>query len=184
MFRIFQATATFFKIIGNRNFALSVKHLSNQAKPVTNPDEVEKPSEEVQPNREESEQLKGIDALTLLRALQRDARLVDFLQEDIAAFSDEQIGAAVRDIHTKSAEVLNRFFDIKPLSNQEEGSQLEVPKEFDSGVFTLIGSVSGKGPWKGSLAHPGWQATKNDIPVYTGSEQAAKVIAPTEVEVN
>ena len=32
-------------------------------------------------------------ALQLLGLLQRDARLVDFLMEDISAYSDEQVGA-------------------------------------------------------------------------------------------
>ena len=54
-------------------------------------------------------QFKPTDgALQLLSILQRDARLVDFLMEDVAAYSDDQIGAAVRDIHRQSREALNR----------------------------------------------------------------------------
>ncbi len=34
------------------------------------------------------------DAVTLLAALQREARLVDLIQENLAAYSDAQIGAA------------------------------------------------------------------------------------------
>src|SRR5262249_23557231 len=38
-------------------------------------------------------------ALTLLAAFQREGRLVDFLQQEIAGFSDEEIGAAARVVH-------------------------------------------------------------------------------------
>src|SRR4029453_14361313 len=38
-------------------------------------------------------------AVQLLALLQRDGRLVDFLMEDVAAYSDTQIGTAVRDVH-------------------------------------------------------------------------------------
>jgi hypothetical protein len=35
----------------------------------------------------------------MLGILQREGRLIDFLEEDVASFTDAQIGAAVRDIH-------------------------------------------------------------------------------------
>ena len=41
-------------------------------------------------------------AVQILSVLQRDARLVDFLMEDIGAYSDEQVGAAVRDVQPQS----------------------------------------------------------------------------------
>ena len=39
-------------------------------------------------------------AVQMLAALQREGRLVDFLQEDLSSYEDSQIGAAVRNIHT------------------------------------------------------------------------------------
>src|ERR1051325_6760475 len=38
-------------------------------------------------------------AAQVLAVLQRDGRLIDFLMEDIAPYSDAQIGAAVRNVH-------------------------------------------------------------------------------------
>src|SRR6187200_700467 len=38
-------------------------------------------------------------ALQMLSILQRDARLIDFLMEDISGYSDDQVGAAVRSLH-------------------------------------------------------------------------------------
>src|SRR5262249_27976756 len=42
---------------------------------------------------------RGDRAVQLLALLQRDGRLVDFLREDVGAYSDAQIGAAVREVH-------------------------------------------------------------------------------------
>src|SRR5262245_5919116 len=55
------------------------------------------------------------DALTLLATLQREARLIDFLMEDLASYDDAQIGAAVRDVHRDCAAVLERIFALRPL---------------------------------------------------------------------
>src|SRR5262245_55820911 len=41
--------------------------------------------------------------LRMLALLQAEARLVDFLMEDIAGAADAQIGQAVREIHKKAA---------------------------------------------------------------------------------
>src|SRR4029450_745151 len=59
------------------------------------------------------------DALTLLATLQREARLIDFLMEDLASYDDAQIGAAVRDVHRDCAAVLERMFALRPLRYQE-----------------------------------------------------------------
>ena len=42
-------------------------------------------------------------ALQILAILQRDSRLIDFVMEDIAPYSDEQVGAAVRGLHDQAA---------------------------------------------------------------------------------
>src|SRR5262249_34890384 len=45
-------------------------------------------------------------AVEVLALLQREGRLIDFLQEPIDAYGDAQIGAAVRDIHRGCRRVL------------------------------------------------------------------------------
>lgn len=122
------------------------------------------------------------DAVTLLATLQREARLIDFLQEDITAYDDAQVGAAVRDIHRESTKVLDRLFGFKPVVDQEDGTQVDVPKD-PAGRFQLVGNVGDQKPSRGTLVHPGWQATKCELPVWNGSEKAAMVVAPAEVEV-
>lgn len=123
------------------------------------------------------------DALNLLAMLQREARLVDFLQEEIAAYSDEQIGAAVRDVHRDSKAALERVFALRPIREDPEGSTLELDGEFDAARYRLTGCVPERPPFRGALAHHGWQATHCVLPEFSGGENAALIVAPAVVEV-
>ncbi|MFI5378947.1 MAG: DUF2760 domain-containing protein [Tepidisphaerales bacterium] len=122
-------------------------------------------------------------ALDLLALLQREGRLVDFLKENLAAYSDAQIGSAVRDVHRDCAAALERAFGLVPVRSEAEGAPVTVPAGFDASSVRLTGNVAGQAPYQGTLRHAGWQATRCDLPAYTGSDAAAKVIAPAEVEV-
>jgi hypothetical protein len=123
------------------------------------------------------------EAITLLAALQREARLVDLIQQPLAAFSDEQIGAAARNVLSDSAAVLTRLVALRPVMPQEEGTDCEVPQRYDPARYKVIGAAQGPGPFRGKLAHSGWEATAVKLPAWTGSKEAALVIAPAEVEV-
>lgn len=123
------------------------------------------------------------EALTLLSALQREARLIDFLQEDLSGYADDQIGAAVREVQRDSQKVVERFFALRAILPAEEGATVDVPAEFDPGKYRLTGKLSGTPPHSGTLQHHGWEATKCELPNYTGSTAAAKTIAPAEVEI-
>jgi hypothetical protein len=122
------------------------------------------------------------DAVTLLATLQREARFIDFIKEPLEGYSDAQIGAAVRDVHRDCAKVLDRLFAIRAMDNQEEGSTLEVPAGFDAGRYRLTGNVAGNPPFRGRLAHHGWEAGEVQLPEWSGTSQSARVIAPIEVE--
>ena len=122
------------------------------------------------------------EALTLLAALQQEGRLVDFLKEPISSYADAQIGAAVRDIHRDCGSVLERVFGISPLLDQPDGSPTEVPAGFDAAKYRLTGNVAGTAPFRGTLRHAGWTATRVQLPEWNGSPAAANFIAPAEVE--
>jgi hypothetical protein len=126
---------------------------------------------------------KRSEALTLLAALQREARLVDLIQEPLGDYSDEQIGAAARNVLKDSAGVIERFFALKRVSDKAEGESTEVPAGYDPARYRLVGNVSGNGPHRGSLTHAGWEATSVNLPAWTGSNNSALVVAPAEVEV-
>jgi hypothetical protein len=126
---------------------------------------------------------KRSEALTLLAALQREARFVDLVQEPLADYTDEQIGAAARNVLRDSAAVLQRFFALKRVASQSEGETAEVPANYDPARYRLVGNVTGNGPHRGPLTHAGWEATTVNLPAWTGSNQSALVVAPAEVEV-
>ncbi len=121
-------------------------------------------------------------ALVLLAALQREARLVDFLKEPLGEYTDAQIGAAVRDVHRDAAAALERWFGLKPVLEQPEGSSIELPPGYATAEYRLTGRVSGEPPYRGTLQHHGWRATRCELPAWTGTAEAAYVIAPAEVE--
>jgi hypothetical protein len=131
----------------------------------------------------ELEKPKRNDAVGLLAALQREGRLIDFLKEPIESYADAQVGAAVRDIHRDCAAVLERQFAIRPVLEQAEGSSVVLGSKSLAGRIKLSGKVGDSTPDSGTLVHHGWQATKCDVPVWTGESDTAFIVAPAEVEV-
>ena len=123
------------------------------------------------------------DALTLLATLQREARLIDFLMEDLSGYDDVHIGAAARDVHRACAAALERMFALRPLRYQEEGAHVEILAGYDPTQVMLTGNVTGRLPLRGTLVHHGWQAMQCELPAWSGQEESAHVIAPAEVEV-
>jgi len=121
------------------------------------------------------------EALSLLAALQREGRLLDFLQEPIDAFSDAQVGAAVRDIHRGCAGVIERQFAVRAVLDQPEGSRVALSQP-PGPEIRLTGKSASAAPTAGILVHPGWQATKCELPVWQGDTSAAWILAPAEVE--
>ena len=119
-------------------------------------------------------------ALQLLAILQRDARLVDFLMEDIAGYSDDQVGAAVRELHDQCRDSLRRTVTLEPVIDGVEGTFAKAPAG-DSSVVKFIGNVPAKPPTGGTLRHKGWKAVKIDLPAPAGKDAA--VIAPAEIEI-
>ena len=119
-------------------------------------------------------------ALQLLAILQRDARLVDFLMEDIAGYADDQVGAAVHELHDQCRDSLRRAIALEPVIDGVEGTFAKAPST-DSSVVKFIGNVPAKPPSGGTLRHKGWKAVKIDLPALAGKD--ANVIAPAEIEI-
>jgi hypothetical protein len=121
-------------------------------------------------------------ALKLLATLQEEARLLDFVQEDVAAYTDAQVGAAVRGIHAALRKSLDERLEIEPILAGEEGDAVDVPADLPAGRIRLTGRAGGAPPLRGVLRHGGWRATSVRLPVATpGSDPS--VLAPAEVEV-
>lgn len=120
-------------------------------------------------------------ALQVLAILQRDGRLVDFLSEDVASFTDAEVGAAARLVHDGCKKVLKQYFTVEPVRKEEEGARITVEKGFDPSEIRLTGNVSGDPPYQGALAHPGWRVTHINLP-RPAKDSDLNVIAPAEVE--
>lgn len=123
-------------------------------------------------------------ALQVLQILQRDARLIDFLMEDIEGYQDEQVGAAVRTLHGDCKASLMRHVTLAPVIDGVEGTYQKVDgsKTPDPNRIKLIGNVpaTGKVPG-GTLRHRGWAASRIELPAL--GKQDVSVLAPAELEV-
>jgi Domain of unknown function (DUF2760) len=121
--------------------------------------------------------------LRILALLQRDGRLIDFLQEDVDAYTDAQIGAATRDIHKGCRKVLREYLALVPVVAKEEGDRVDIEPGFDPSAIRLTGNVTGTGPFKGTLKHHGWKAKTTQLPNLPGLKTEGGILAPAEVEV-
>ena len=120
-------------------------------------------------------------ALQLLSLLQREARLIDFTQENLGAYSDADIGAAARVVHEGCSKVLREHFTIEPVRSEAEGSRVVLEEGFDAAAVRLTGNVVGKAPFRGALSHRGWRASNVRLPKLAEAHDAS-VLAPAEVE--
>ncbi len=121
-------------------------------------------------------------ALQLLAMLQREARLLDFLMEDLAPYSDDQIGAAARDVQANSRDVLTRHFTPGPVIDAVEGSPVQAPAG-GAAAAKFIGNVPATGQPKGGvLRHKGWRANSAVMPKL-GAKLDLTILAPAEIEV-
>lgn len=119
--------------------------------------------------------------LSVLAALQREGRLLDFLQQDLTGHPDEDVGAAARVVHAGCRQWLRQVLDLGPAVAEAEGTRMTVPAGFDAQRIRLTGRVAGTPPFQGTVKHGGWVATAVRLP--SVSEQLdPKVLAPAEVE--
>ena len=120
-------------------------------------------------------------ALQILAIVQRDSRLIDFLMEDVSGYSDDQIGAAVRELHDQCRDAIGRYVTLAPVIDGVEGTYAKAPAQ-DASLVKFVGNVPAKPPAGGTLRHKGWRATKVDLPNLP-ARQDATIIAPAEIEI-
>lgn len=120
-------------------------------------------------------------ALQLLGLLQKEARFIDFIKEDIAVYSDADIGIAARVVHEGCNKVLNEHFSLEPIRAEQEGGMVTLPQGFDAASVRLTGNIVGQAPFTGMLIHKGWQVKTINLPKLTEGYNPA-IIAPAEVE--
>jgi hypothetical protein len=121
--------------------------------------------------------------LRVLAVLQRDGRLIDFLEEDIDAYTDAQIGAAVRDIHRGCRKSLHDYLTIEPVMNAAEEERVTIASDYDPAAIRLIGNLNGAPPFRGVLKHHGWRVKEAHLPSLPATRGDTSVLSPAEVEV-
>jgi hypothetical protein len=120
-------------------------------------------------------------ALHLLGLLQQEGRFIDFLQEDVAAYSDAEVGAATRIVHEGCKKALHQHFTLEAVRSEPEGTRVTLSQGFDASAVRLTGNVVGQPPFTGNLAHKGWRVTEVRLPKVAAGHDLS-VIAPAEVE--
>jgi hypothetical protein len=179
------AVRTFFAVLGDGNFAARVSRLhdgneaaAGMATPSTTPQPAHQPAPKPAPEIKEA---SPESALQLLGLLQRGARFVDFVEEDIAGYSDADIGAAARLVHDGCRTTLREHFTLRPVRQEAEGSRVTLAEGFDATAIRLTGNVVGKPPFNGTISHRGWRVEEVRLPMLTRTHDAT-VIAQAEVE--
>ncbi len=119
--------------------------------------------------------------LLVLSLLQRDGRLIDFLQEDVASFSDADVGVAARVVHSGCKKALADYFTLESVLKDAEGASVTLPAGFDAGRIRVTGNVAGQPPFRGTLKHHGWVASSVRLPAVSENLDP-RVIMPAEVE--
>lgn len=175
--RVSLAFSAFFRIVGNPDYAGRIDNLPERAEAPARATAPVEPKPGLRILKEASPDA----ALQLLGILQRDARLIDFAQEDLSGYSDADIGAAARVVHEGCRKVLREHFMIEPVLRETEGSQIAVSPGFDAAAIRLTGNVVGSAPFNGVVGHRGWRATDVHLPKVADGH-SVHILAPAEVE--
>ena len=181
--RFWLAFVCFWRIWFNPSFAqavLPVREADKAGKLPAGAPTPELPAK-VQPPAALPPEREHAPALQLLSMLQREGRLIDFLQEDVAAFPDSDVGAAARIVHEGCRKVVRQYLALEPVLPQSEGEPVDVPAGFDAQRIRLTGNVAGQPPYNGALKHHGWVTTAVKFPS-TSPAMDPRVLAPAEVE--
>jgi len=181
--RLLWSLVVFFRFIFDGRFAGQVLgawqgKLLPEGKGPSSPREILPP---VPPPKAGPKRADSASALHLLAILQREGRLVDFLQEDIASYSDADVGAAARVVHDGCRAVLSEYVSLEPLRAEGEGASVVIEPGFDPAAVRLTGQVTGQPPFSGALRHHGWRATKVKLPDQPNNVDPS-IVAPAEVE--
>jgi hypothetical protein len=167
--RIGLAFVAFFLVLFNREFAARVASLRQR-----------RPTLEPSPSGRSEDSAEGLQVLAML---QREGRFVDFLQEDLASFSDSEVGAAARAVHDGCRKMLSAYLKLEPIFQEPEGMSIVVADGFDPTSVRLTGNVVGTPPFKGSLKHHGWRAREVRLPRPPEGLDPS-ILAPAEVEIS
>ena len=172
--RISIAIGAFFRALSDADYAARLTRIDDTPQPAAAPVVAPAPAQTLRVATPDA-------ALQLLSLFQREARLIDFTQENLSAYSDADIGAAARVVHEGCSKVLREHFTIEAVRSEAEGSRVVLEEGFDASAVRLTGNVVGSAPFRGALSHRGWRASNVRLPKLSEAHDAA-ILAPAEVE--
>lgn len=121
------------------------------------------------------------EAVRLLALLQSEAHLLDFFLDDISKTPDEVIVAAVKEIQRKAVKVLKDHLTLSVVMAGADGDRVTVAQGFDPSAVRVVGNVTGRPPFTGTLLHPGWRVKEVRLPALADGQDPF-VLQPAEVE--
>jgi len=142
-------------------------------------------TEQHEPVAASEERVRG--AIQILRVLQSESGLVDFLTEDLSAYSDLQLAQGVRGMQPMASDALRRAVRLAPVVDKAEGEAQDLPAHplecLTNGSLELQGhpqdfeTIHG-----GLLRHRGWRAAEVNL-LTPPHSQDPTVIHPAVYEV-
>lgn len=151
--------------------------------PVVEPEPVKPVVESVPPPvLEKPTQPDHAELLQFLAALQEKGRFVDFVMDDVTAYTDAQVGAAARVVQQGCQAVMKESLVIEPVTTSAENQSISLEPGYRVTDYRLVGKVAGEPPYTGTLRHKGWRVAKFNLPKLTAKDGELPPIAPAQVE--
>jgi len=119
------------------------------------------------------------DAIVLLRLLQEEGRLLDFIKEDISSYDDSQVASASRVIHRGCSNVFKKYLSLDHVLDYDENMVVELPENIEQNALKVHGNKTGKI----KVIHRGWKITSSDLPkIISNDSKKDLLIVPAEGE--
>lgn len=173
--RLIPALASFWRVLVDADFAAGVAELRNAD--LGGGGAAARRGHSV-PRLKEAEPNAG---LQLLGLLQQEGRFIDFLEDDVTAYSDAEVGAAARVVHEGCKKAVKEHFAIETIRPEPEGTRVTLQEGFDASAVRVTGKVVGQPPFTGNLTHQGWRVTQVRLPQVAAGHYL-NILAPAEVE--
>ena len=168
-----------FRILFDGRYAARVANLDAEPSSAT-PEALPAPKSEAAPVV--TPQATAADgALQLLSLLQREGRFVDFVEQDVTTFSDQDVGAAARLVHEGCRRALHAHARVVNVRGETEGAPFTLAQA--SSDVKLVGNVAGSAPFRGVLRHRGWRVEQLKLPTRIGTHDP-QVVAQAELELS
>ena len=102
--------------------------------------------------------------------------------EDISAYSDDQVGAAVRELHDQCRDAVARYVTLAPVIDGVEGTYAKAPAQ-DAESGEVRRQCAGQAPGRRNAAPQGMARHQGRSARKLPAKQDATIIAPAEIEI-